>query len=188
MTTLDMLLLLGVGGCALLGFLRGFVQEVLSLMAWAVAVLAVRLFLAPVSDLVATWLGAGGAASLLALALLFGLSFGAGRLLARRLGQSARNSLLGPVDRVLGAGFGGLKALIGASLVFLAFTLVYGLFTGGSEAARPQWLTGARSYPLLSASAQAISRFVAERNAPEGEGAAPNATEGDAAVTEPSSS
>lgn len=169
MMMLDMLMLLGLGGCAVLGFLRGFVQEVLSLLAWLVAVLAVRLFLAPVSDLLAVWIGGWGAASLLALVLLFALAFGAGRLLARKVGGSVRSSLLGPIDRVLGAGFGALKALVGASLVFLAFTLVYGTLFGGRETDRPAWLTGARSYPLLNASAQAVSRFVRERNGPEAE-------------------
>ena len=32
----------------------------------------------------------------------------------------ARNSVVGPVDRVLGAGFGALKGLIGATLLYLA--------------------------------------------------------------------
>ena len=40
MTALDMALLLLMGGMAVTGFLRGFVQEVLSLLAWALAVVA----------------------------------------------------------------------------------------------------------------------------------------------------
>jgi membrane protein required for colicin V production len=164
MTALDMIMLLGVGGCALFGFMRGFVQEVLSLFAWVLAVMAVRLFLAPFTDLAAIWLGTSGAAAIFSFALLFGLAYLAGRLIACRAGQRMRTSVLGPVDRVLGGGFGALKGLIGATLVFLAFTLVYGTFYGSADADRPDWMTRSRSYPLLNASGDAMSQFVAERN------------------------
>jgi membrane protein required for colicin V production len=129
MNAVDILVLLAIGGCAVLGLLRGFVLETLSLIAW-----------------------------------VFGITFGAGKLLAHAIGRRTRQSILGPVDRVLGAGFGAVKGLIGATLVFLAFSLVYDTFYG-STARRPDWLSDARTYPLLNASGQAISEFVAERRA-----------------------
>ena len=162
MTALDMALLLLMGGMAIAGFLRGFVQEVLSLLAWFVAVIAVRLFLAPVTDLVGVWIGAGAAASMLAFAGLFALTFFAGKLLARAMGQRVRTSVIGSVDRVLGAGFGLLKGLVVATVAFLAFTLAYNLVFGG-DALRPSWMTGARSYPLLNASGAAMRRMVRSR-------------------------
>ena len=75
------------------------------------------------------------------------------------------------VDRVLGAGFGAVKGLIGATIVFLGFSLVYDTFYG-SGARRPDWLAEARTFPLLNASGQAISDFLAEQRAkkPEREG------------------
>lgn len=158
MTSLDLLMLLLLGGCAFFGFLRGFVQEVLSLLAWVLAVVAVWLFLAPVSDLLAVWLGTSGTGSIGAFALLFSMTFFAGKLLAKRIGASSRASVLGSVDRVLGAGFGALKGLIGASLLFLAFSLVYNMVFG-VRADRPEWMRTARSYPLLSASGEALSQF-----------------------------
>ena len=162
MTALDMALLLLMGGMAIAGFLRGFVQEVLSLLAWFVAVIAVRLFLAPVTDLVGVWIGAGAAASMLAFAGLFALTFFAGKLLARAMGQRVRTSVIGSVDRVLGAGFGLLKGLVVATVAFLAFTLAYNLVFGG-DALRPSWMTGARSYPLLNASGAAMRQMVRSR-------------------------
>lgn len=158
MAALDMAMLLILGGTAVFGFLRGFVQEVLSLLAWALAVISVRLFYAPVSDLLGVWVGTGGSASILAFVLLFGLSILVGRLLARRIGRSSRASLLGPVDRVLGGGFGALKGLVGATLAFLAFSLVYNMVYG-VEADRPVWMHSARSYPLLDASGKAMTQF-----------------------------
>jgi membrane protein required for colicin V production len=163
MTALDMAMLLLAGGMAVTGFLRGFVQEVLSLLAWVLAIFAVRLFLAPVTDLAGLWLGPDGAASLAAFAGLFLVTFFIGKLLARRIGERTRTSILGPVDRVLGGGFGVVKGLVVATVLFLGFSLVYNLVMG-SEARRPQWMESARSFPLLKASGDAMSQFIEDHN------------------------
>lgn len=166
MTALDMALLLLMGGMAVTGFLRGFVQEVLSLLAWALAVVAVRLFLAPVTDLAGLWIGAGAAASLLSFAGLFALTFVAGKFVAGRVGEGVRSSLIGPVDRVLGAGFGALKGLVVATLAFLAFSLAYHFFFG-KENGLPHWIEGSRSFPLLNASGAAMSQVIEDRTGDE---------------------
>lgn len=164
MNAIDILVLLLIGGCAIFGLMRGFVQETLSLIAWVLAIFAIRLFHASATELVTPFVGSISGAAVLAFALVFGITFGAGKLLAHAIGRRTRQSVLGPVDRVLGAGFGAVKGLIGATLVFLAFSLVYDTFYG-SGARRPDWLSDARTYPLLNASGQAISEFVAERRA-----------------------
>ncbi|AMK24218.1 MULTISPECIES: CvpA family protein [unclassified Sphingobium] len=164
MNAIDILVLLLIGGCAIFGLMRGFVQETLSLIAWVLAIFAIRLFHASATELVTPFIGSTSGAAVLAFALVFGITFGAGKLLAHAIGRRTRQSVLGPVDRVLGAGFGAVKGLIGATLVFLAFSLVYDTFYG-SGARRPDWLSDARTYPLLNASGQAISEFVAERRA-----------------------
>lgn len=163
MTALDMAVLLLVGIMAITGFMRGFVQEVLSLLAWVIAIVAVRLFLAPVTDLAGIWMGPGAATAMLAFAGLFAVTFFAGKMIARWAGQRTRTSIIGPVDRLLGGGFGVLKGLLVATLAFLAFTLAYNfLFT--PDALRPGWMISARSYPLLNASGEALSRVVRERS------------------------
>ena len=164
MNAIDILVLLLIGGCAIFGLMRGFVQETLSLIAWVLAIFAIRLFHAPATELVATFVGSTSGAAVLAFVLVFGITFGAGKMLAHAIGRRTRQSILGPVDRVLGAGFGAVKGLIGATLVFLAFSLVYDTFYG-SGARRPDWLSDARTYPLLNASGQAISEFVVEHRA-----------------------
>lgn len=162
MTALDILVLLLVGGGAVFGLLRGFVCEALSMIAWVLGIFAVRLFHEPVAGLLTPFLGTESGAAALAFLLVFGVTFFAGRFLARSLGARTRTSILGPVDRVLGGGFGALKGLIGATLVFLAFSLVYDTIYGG-DSLRPDWLADSRSYPLLSASGSAISAFIDER-------------------------
>ncbi|WP_313801644.1 CvpA family protein [Sphingobium sp.] len=164
MNAIDILVLLLIGGCAVFGLLRGFVQETLSLIAWVLGIFAIRLFHSSATDLLEGFVGSTSGAAVLGLALVFGVTFGAGKLLAHAIGRRTRQSVLGPVDRVLGAGFGAVKGLIGATLVFLAFSMVYDTVYG-SGARRPDWLADARTYPLLNASGQAISEFVAERRA-----------------------
>lgn len=161
MTMLDIIVLLLVGGAAILGGLRGFTAEVLTLLAWVAAVLAVKLLHAPVSG----WLGAnvasGGGADLLALALIFMVTLVGGKLLASQLGGAAKRSRIAPFDRVLGFGFGLLKGLIAASLLFLFATLLFDAF-GGVDG-RPGWMTNARSYPLMEASSRALVDFMERR-------------------------
>lgn len=168
MTVVDILVFLLIGGCAVFGLVRGFVHEALSMIAWVLAILAVSLFHEPVTGLLTPFVGTESGAAVLSFVLIFVITFFSGKFLAKALGARTRTSVLGPIDRVLGAGFGALKGLIGAALVFLAFSLVYDTIYGG-QARRPDWLTDARSYPLLRASGAAISGFVDGRRAEGGQ-------------------
>src|SRR3546814_6803677 len=106
---------------------------------------------APVTEWLAKPVETQSGAAVLAFALVFGITFLAGKFLARALGDRTRKSILGPVDRVLGLGFGALKGLIGATLLFMLASLLYDTVYGGG-AKRPEWMTTSRSYPLLNAS------------------------------------
>jgi membrane protein required for colicin V production len=70
--------------------------------------------------------------------------------------------VIGPVDRILGGGFGALKGLIGATLLYLASTLIYDTIYGRT-AKRPEWMAQSRSYPLLNASGNAMVDYVERR-------------------------
>jgi membrane protein required for colicin V production len=85
-----------------------------------------------------------------------------GKWIAKSIGAKSRKSLLGPIDRVLGFGFGMLKGLIIATLIFLLFVMGYDLVYG-ADAGRPEWMTSSRTYPLLNASGDAMSEFVREQ-------------------------
>lgn len=167
MTALDIIVLLMIGGNAVIGLMRGFVCEALSLVALGLAVVAVRLFHAPVTGFLTSLVGTEGGAAILAFALVFGLSWFGGRLLARSVGKRTRGSALGMVDRVLGLGFGALRGLLIATVAFVGFAIVYDTLFG-ADADRPQWMRTSRSYPLLSASGRAMSEWLAERRASGG--------------------
>ncbi len=57
----------------------------------------------------------------MAFALLLLIPYAGMKLIAGRLGERSRKSVLGPIDRVLGFGFGAVK---GAIIVVMAFSLL----------------------------------------------------------------
>lgn len=162
MTALDIVVLLLMGGNALLGVTRGFTAEVLSMLALVLAIAAVRLFHAPLTDLLTVFVGTGSGAAVLSFALLFGIVWYGGKMLAGAIGGRMRSSAVGPVDRVLGGGFGALKGLLIATVVFVGFAIGYDTLYGAGSP-RPAWLRESRTYPLLNASGRAMSEWLAER-------------------------
>lgn len=162
LTALDMIVLLLIAGAALLGLKRGFVTEVLALFAWVAAVAALKLFHAPVAAALAPMVGTGSGAAVLAFALVTGVTYVGGRMVANALGKRTRTSVLGPVDRALGFGFGALKGVILASLGFLVAALVVDTARGG-RAHRPDWMTGSRTYTLLDSTSAGIADMLDRR-------------------------
>ncbi len=162
MTALDILVLVLVGGIGFRGFRNGFVVEASSIIAWIAGVAAVRIFHSTVATALLERVGTASGAAMLAFVLTFGIAFGVVRFIGNRLGGASKNSVLGPFDRVLGAGFGAIKGLIGATLVFLVATFAYDTVFGG-KSARPEWMTASRTYPLLNATSGALANFIEER-------------------------
>jgi len=162
MSALDIFVILLLGGGAAIGFVRGFVHEVLSLFAWVVAIAMLKLFHEHLWEGLSPSVGTSSGAAVLAFALLFVPSFFFVKLLARSIGGKTRRSVLGPVDRLLGGGFGMLKGLMGATLFFLLANLATDMVYG-PQADRPEWMTRSRTFPLLNASGRAIVDWVEAR-------------------------
>lgn len=164
MTALDVFVFLLLIGGGAIGFVRGFVHEVISLLAWIVAIAMLKLFHTQLwTGLENSFHTSPAAGAVLAFALLFVPSFLLVKLLARSLGgRTRRHALLGPFDRVLGGGFGLLKGLLGATLFFLLANLATDMVYG-PQADRPQWMTKSRTYPLLNASGRSIVDWVEAR-------------------------
>lgn len=162
LTALDIIVLVLIGGGAAFGAFRGFVTEVLSLFAWVAAILALKMIHAPVTHALTGVTHSESGAKVLAFVLIFGIVFFGGRMVAAALGRRTRQSVLGPVDRVLGLGFGALKGLLIATILFLGVNLGYDMIFG-SASERPQWLRTSRTYPLLNASGRAVVDWVQRR-------------------------
>ncbi len=169
-TALDMILILLMGFGAFMGFMRGFVQEALSLAAWGLVIVGLKFLHEPLTSKLEGVTDANhSAASVVAFAAVVVVVGGLGRYIARRLGQGTRESLLGPFDRVLGVGFGAIKGLIAATLIYLVGNLGTDIIWGG-DSERPEWISSSKTYPLLQASSRAIIDFVDHRRNGSSEG------------------
>lgn len=161
MTGFDIAVLVLVGLGAITGFMRGFVQEVLALAAWVVSMVAIRQLHTPLSEALVPHVGTESGAAVLAFAILLLVPYAIFKLLANRMGEASRNSVLGPIDRVLGFGFGSIKGML---IVVVAFSLlVLGYDTVWGAGGRPTWITQARSYPFVNAASEGLVQMIAER-------------------------
>lgn len=162
LTAFDIMVLVILAGGAVRGVSRGFVAEVIALGALIAALFALRLFHTPFSLWLSEAVGTESGGAMLAFVFLVGGIWGAGKALGARLGAAARKSAIGPVDRLLGGGFGLLKGLLVASVFYMIFTLSYDVMFGAGEQ-RPAWLRESRTYPLMRATGSALSGVIAER-------------------------
>lgn len=161
MTGFDIAVLIVVGLGAITGFMRGFVQEVLALAAWVVSMVAIRQLHTPLSEALMPHIGTESGAAVLAFAILLLVPYAIFKLLANRMGEASRNSVLGPIDRVLGFGFGSVKGMLIAVAAFSLLALGYDTVWGAGG--RPTWITQARSYPFVNAASEALVQMIAER-------------------------
>jgi membrane protein required for colicin V production len=155
------LLLIGLGGLA--GLSRGFVTEVLSLLAWVAGFFAVRFFYPAGKVFAAKLTGTEAGGAVLAFVVIFLIAYIAVKTLAGSLGGRTRKSVIGPLDRVLGLGFGAFKGLLVASVLFLLGSMVFDVLDPGEP--RPEWLRAARTAPLVEVTSKAMVDFVEERRA-----------------------
>ncbi|HEY3636587.1 MAG TPA: CvpA family protein [Rhizomicrobium sp.] len=138
----------------LIAVLRGFVREVLSILAWAAA-LTMAIWLGPsASAFLHQHISTPFVAPILAYATIFllvliPLAF-ASHLIALRV----RRSPVGTIDRVLGVPFGILRGLAVIGLAYFTLSLAI------PPDAQPAWLTHARLLPVIRASSNAISAFL----------------------------
>jgi membrane protein required for colicin V production len=139
---------------ALLAFWRGFVQETLSIGAWAGAgfgaLYGVR-FVQPFfrSFIPLDWAADAAAVVALFLAILFVLS-----LLTTMISRTVQRSALNPLDRSLGFLFGLLR---GAVIVCVAMIIAQWLMKPDN---RPDWIRTAKTLPALEGGADFLKSLV----------------------------
>ncbi len=144
------LLVLSVG----LGFLRGFCNEVFTLVGWIGAVIATIYFTPVLRDYGRDLIDKKWMADLATSSTIFIVTLGVFSGLSYFVTKGVHMTRLGVVDRSLGFGFGLLRGVIVAGLGFLLFAFVF------EPDQRPDFVKEARTRPFLEASArwmQAIS-------------------------------
>ncbi len=141
MTWFDYTVIAIVALSALLGWWRGLVYEVLSLLCWVAAAIVARLFAAKVAPYMPAALGAEAVRTAVAFAALFIGILIIGGIVAWLLSKLVKWVGLGWMDVLLGGLFGVLRGV----LMVLALVLLAGL-TGLPK--EPFWRNAALSKPL----------------------------------------
>lgn len=166
-TDIIVLIILLLSG--ILAFMRGLVHETLSIGAWVGAAVS-TLYLFPhaqpfareyIAIEVAADITAGVAIFLIALILF--------SIISRALSRQVQESSLGALDRTLGLLFGFLR---GAVIVCVAWLVLVWLLPPDE---RPEWITEARSRPLIERGAEILQALVPEEIRLRGEEAAERA-------------
>jgi membrane protein required for colicin V production len=150
MTPFDIVVLIVVGLSALYALSRGLVTELLSLLAWFGALIAVRFLFTPVSAWLRGWFESAALADVAALVGTFAAAFGLFRWLATFAGGKVKDSSLGPLDRLGGAAFGMARGLLVVSLAYLALGLVV------DRENFPVWITQAKTQPVVEQTANML--------------------------------
>lgn len=161
MTGFDYIVFVVVAVAAVAGFFRGFVEEVLALAAWCLAMLAVHYFHALLTAVLTPYVHSETGAGIIAFALLLAIPYFGTKWLAGSIGRASRNSGMGPIDRVLGFGFGAIKGFVLMVLAFSLLVFAYDVVWGPKG--RPDWITKGRTYPFLNAASEELMTLVAER-------------------------
>lgn len=161
MAGLDIIILVIVAVAAIGGFLRGLVQEVLSLASWVFAAVAVHFLHLVLSPALAHFLNSDRLTPVFAFVLLLLIPYAAMKLIASNISEASDGAILGPIDRVLGFGFGAVK---GALIAIFAFSvLVLGFDEGWGYKGRPNWIVTARTYPAADAFSRDLVPMIAIR-------------------------
>lgn len=161
MAGLDIIIAIIVGVAAIGGFMRGLVQEVLSLASWVMAAFAVHFLHPDLTKGLRMLYPVEPGDALLAFVLLLLIPYAAMKVIIGNASGASDGAVLGPVDRVLGFGFGAVK---GALIAIFAFAL---LVTGFDESwgykGRPLWITEARTYAAADAFSRQLLPAIAVR-------------------------
>jgi membrane protein required for colicin V production len=174
----DLLVVLVVLGSAAYATYRGFVDETLSIFAWAAAAFAALYFGPWAAELLrgmfsSYWIGTLAGYGAVFVVVFIPLSFA-----SHRFAQGVKSSLVGPVDRVLGTTFGIVRGLAILGLAYLVFTAFVPIRS------QPSWLANARTLPLIQSSSEVLLSLVPSRSREDIEPTAP-AAERSAAAPKP---
>ena len=156
MNSLDLAILGVIAISAIFAFARGFVREVLSIVAWIGAGLTTLYAFNHVYRLVIRFVTTPLLADLIAGAGLFVTSLIVLTILTGYLARFVQSSALSPIDRTLGLIFGLAR---GAVLVSLAYLMVD---ISLPQSDRPGWIKQAKSEPFLAQGAELLRSALPE--------------------------
>jgi membrane protein required for colicin V production len=144
----------------LIGILRGAVREVMTVLAFALGVIAALVGVRFVGPWFRHAIHPAWAANTVAMLALFLVVYLAARIVVARLAHTVRHiGAINLIDRLLGLGFGLVRglALLGVFQLLLGATM--------SGARSPQWLAGSKLYPLAVDSGRTLALLAPQGSA-----------------------
>lgn len=128
---------------------RGFVQESLSIFAWAAAAFAALYFGPAVVPLLkgvlSGWVAIIAAYAAVFLIVVIPLSF-----VSFRFAENVRHSPVQGLDRALGLAFGVARGLVIVGILYLVFSMLVPI------PKQPRWMTEARLLPLIQETSEVV--------------------------------
>jgi membrane protein required for colicin V production len=163
-TLFDFIAVLILAVSAIIGFVRGATREVMTVLAFILAVLISIYALRFTGPLFRDSIETGWLANALAIIVVFIAAF----ILIRVIGYALTRRIhtthaLGTLDRLVGVGFGVVRALV----LLGVFYLVFNAATPPERV--PAWIKDATLYPLASFSAKALMALAPQGSALVGE-------------------
>lgn len=138
----------------LMGFFRGAVREMVTVLAFLAAGAAAMATMKISGPIARGFIHPDWAANVAGVLVVFLIVYIALRLLGAGLADRIqRTQVLGMLDRSVGLGFGLVRAVI----VLGAFNLAFNAATPPERV--PRWISEAKLYPLSTAAARAIQQF-----------------------------
>ena len=134
-----------------IGFVRGAVREMVTVLAFILAALG-AVFLLPIAGPAARHLiKPGWAGSVVAMIVVFLAIYIVLRVLGSRMTSQLHNqTALGTIDRTIGVGFGVVRALVVLGLFYIVFN------AATPREWTPDWISKAKLYPAARATAGVI--------------------------------
>lgn len=145
-----------------LALIRGFVNEVFSILAWIIAALAavwMYPLLTPVFRVILSleWLSAGVSAVVIFAVVYTVVALAANRISAR---VHEFHDHVGVLDRTLGFIFGIARGLVVVAIAYTIFTFL----TPRDD--HPEWITASKTLPLVEATRTAVLALVPRQEEP----------------------
>jgi len=146
----DVVILALLAVAALVGAVRGFLREAMSLLIWLAAILITLVYTSRfVNVLPIDKVGSGQLRATLSALVLFAGTLLLGNLINWMLGRATARKLLAPPDRIIGAVFGVARALVMMTLLVLGANLV-------PDLRQELWWRESRAMPVFQNMAQFI--------------------------------
>ena len=141
---LDIILLVSIIVSLFIGYSRGFIKETLSIINWLLAAWLAFKYYSDLQTITINFIDSNIIADAISFGILFLFSIITLTFLSNFISKNIKNSLLAPLDRLLGIVFGIIRAILLIIVVFIA-----GNQTIWVNNTIPKWIYESYSYPLI---------------------------------------